>query len=115
VICEGPTDTAAALSLGLRAVGRPSCAGGVEALAALARRLRARHVTIVADHDAPHRRLDGAVWYPGRAGAEALGHAIKRMWRMVLPPAKDFRAWLHAGVTRQEFDSLCSNATWRLG
>jgi hypothetical protein len=115
VVCEGPTDTAAALSLGLQAVGRPACTGGVEALVVLAWRLRVRHVTIVADRDAPHRRPDGTAWYPGREGAEALARRIRRRWRMVLPPAKDFRAWLHAGATRKEFDSLCRSASWKLG
>jgi hypothetical protein len=115
VVCEGPTDTAAALTLGLRAVGRPSCAGGGAALAVLVRRLRIRQVIIVADQDAPHRRPDGSAWYPGRDGAEALAHAIKRMWRMIMPPAKDLRAWLHAGATRQEFDALVKDSRPRLG
>ena len=46
-VCEGPTDTAAALTLGLSAVGRPSCASGAEALRALVRRLGCRSVTVV--------------------------------------------------------------------
>lgn len=115
VVCEGPTDTAAALTLGLRAVGRPSCSGGNDALAALARRLGVRRVTVVADHDAPHRRPDGSVWYPGRDGAVAMARALRRAWRMVLPPAKDLRAWLHEGATREQFDALAASATWRLG
>ena len=115
VVCEGPTDTAAALSLGLRAVGRPSCSGGNDALAALVRRLGVRRVTMVADHDTPHHRPDGSVWYPGRDGAAAMARALRRAWRMVLPPAKDLRAWLHEGATRQQFDALAASATWRLG
>ena len=115
VICEGPTDTAAALSLGLRAVGRPSCAGGAEALASLVARLRCRKVVMLADCDAPHRRPDGSTWYPGRDGAQAFAKALRRMWCMVLPPAKDVRAWFHAGATRAQFDALINNATWRLG
>jgi hypothetical protein len=115
VVCEGPTDTAAAISLGLRAVGRPSCAGGADALAELARRLRVKRVSIVADHDAPHRRPDGSAWYPGREGAAALAKGLKRMWRMILPPAKDFRAWLHGGATADQFNALASSASWKLG
>lgn len=115
VVCEGPTDTAAALTLGLRAIGRPSCAGGVEALADLIRRLGTKRVTIVADHDAPKLRPDGSRWYPGREGAQALAKTLRRMWRMVMPPAKDFRAWLHEGATREQFDALANNATWKLG
>jgi hypothetical protein len=115
VVCEGPTDTAAALSLELRAVGRPSCSGGIDALTVLVRRLGVRRLTVVADHDAPHRRPDGAVWYPGRAGAAAMARALRRAWRMVMPPAKDLRAWLHEGATREQFDALAASATWRLG
>ena len=115
VVCEGPTDTAAALSLGLPAVGRPSCAGGAEAFGALVRRLRVKKITVVADHDAPHSRPDGSVWYPGRDGARALAKGLRRMWRLVLPPAKDMRAWFHEGATRRQFDALARSATWRLG
>jgi len=115
VICEGPTDTAAALSLGLRAVGRPSCSGGADALVALCQRLAVRKVIMLADSDAPHRRPDGSTWYPGRDGAQAFARALRRMWCMVLPPAKDVRAWLHGGATRAQFDCLVSNSNWRLG
>jgi hypothetical protein len=115
VICEGPTDTAAALSLGLLAVGRPSCTSGADVLAALCQRLGVRKVVMLADCDAPHRRPDGSIWYPGRDGAQAFARALRRMWCMVLPPAKDVREWLHAGATRVQFDALINNATWRLG
>ena len=46
VVCEGPTDTAAALDWGLCAVGRPSCAGGLGMLVPL---LQRRHVVVLAD------------------------------------------------------------------
>ena len=114
VVCEGPTDCAAARMLGLDAVGRPSCAGAVQELKALARRLRAWSVTIVADSDAPHRRPDGGTWYPGLDGALALGTALGRMWRVVVPPAKDLRAWLREGATREQFDTLARNSDWRV-
>jgi hypothetical protein len=37
------------------------------------------------------------------------------MARVVVPPAKDIRAWFAAGATRQQFDMLAKNATWRMG
>ena len=114
-VCEGPTDTAAALTLGLCAVGRPSCASGAEALRALVRRTGCRSVTVVADHDAPKRRPDGGVFTPGLDGARALVKALGRRVRIVLPPEKDLRAWLAAGATREDFDVLAKSATWRLG
>ena len=73
VICEGPTDTAAAYTLGLPAVGRSNCMTGLELLKALCCRLKARLVTIVADADKPKRKPDGSLWRPGIEGAMALG------------------------------------------
>jgi hypothetical protein len=55
-ICEGPTDTAAALSIGLHAVGRPSCVGQEEMLRSILR--HARRVLILSDNDDPG--LNGA-------------------------------------------------------
>lgn len=114
VVCEGPTDTAAALTLGLNAVGRPSCSSGVESLKTLCRRLEFREVTIVADHDEPKHRPDGAVWFPGLAGARSLASALGRMFRIVVPPTKDLRSWLINGATRGDYDALAKSATWRL-
>ena len=64
VIVEGPSDTAAALSLGLFVVGRSSCQTGAAHLRALISRVRPRIVTIVADNDAP-----------GIKGAEIIAHS----------------------------------------
>lgn len=114
VVCEGPTDCAAARSLGLPAVGRPSCAGAVGELGALAQRLGVQTVTIVADHDAPRRRPDGTTYNPGMDGAVALGRVLRRTWRVVVPPAKDLRAWVWEGTTREEFDALAKNSSWRV-
>jgi hypothetical protein len=116
VICEGPTDTAAALSLDLPAVGRPSCLGGVEELKVLVKRLKIRQLTIVADHDTPHTKPDGAIWYPGLEGTRKLIAEVRKMARVVVPAEKDMRAWFAdgGGVTREQFDALAKNATWRL-
>jgi hypothetical protein len=56
-ICEGPTDTAAMLGLGLDAIGRSSCRGEVPELCRLMRRVK-RDAVIVADADGPG--VDGA-------------------------------------------------------
>jgi hypothetical protein len=114
IVCEGPTDTAAALSLMLDAVGRPSCSGAVAELLELVKRLRVRCLTIVADHDAPRERPDGAIYQPGLDGARRLMAELRRMARIVLLPAKDFRAWYRAGATRDQFDELARAAKWRL-
>jgi hypothetical protein len=114
VVCEGPTDTAAALTLGLPAVGRPSCAGAVDVMLALCARLRVALVTIIADYDEPKARPDGAVWRPGVEGAFALGRALRRQFRVVAPQAKDIRQWVCQGATREMFDALADSAQRRL-
>jgi len=114
-VCEGPTDTAAALTLGLAAAGRPSCSSGVDALRALVRRLGCQKVTVIADHDDAKRRPDGSAWFPGVQGARSLASVLGRMTRIVVPPAKDLRAWLIEGATRQDYEALAKSATWRLG
>ena len=97
LVCEGPTDTAAALDLGFAAVGRPSCNSGTRMLAKLA---RGRDVVIVADSDEP-----------GRKGAEALASELVLYCptvRLVYPPngIKDLRQWKAAGLTRDEFQTV---------
>lgn len=93
LICEGPSDTAAALDLDFPAVGRPSCNAGARMLSKFA---SGREVAIIADND-----------IPGRKGAEALaGELILRCpkLRIIYPPdgIKDLRQWKVAGLTREE-------------
>jgi hypothetical protein len=89
LICEGATDTAAALSLGYAAIGRPSCSGGAEILVDLLKAGRRRAVVIVSDHDPP-----------GKAGARDLAERIVAhcgSLRVIdTAPHKDLRQWLHA-------------------
>ena len=64
-LADGPTDTAALLSIGLYAIGRPNNIGGVEHLKVALKRLQVRRIVIVADNDAAKEDgrdpgLDGA-------------------------------------------------------
>lgn len=83
LVCEGPTDTAAALDAGFPAIGRPSCTGGTKIVCAL---LKGREAVIVSD-------VDG----PGRNGAERLAKDLIEnliACRIVLPArGKDLREW----------------------
>lgn len=93
-ICEGPTDTAAMLSIGLTAIGRPNCTGGTIIVAAL---VALRHVVIVADSDTP-----------GLRGASALAKKLTPLCKsvdMIEPPDpyKDVRQWIQAGATKKDF------------
>ncbi len=88
--CEGPTDTAALLTLGFPAIGRPSCRGGVRLLCEFC---KGRAVVVLGDADEP-----------GRIGAWTLGQALRLYSlsvRVIRPPenAKDAREWLRLGAT----------------
>lgn len=80
LICEGPTDTAAALTIGFDAVGKPSCLGGEAIVEALC---RGRKCIVMADNDGP-----------GMSGAQRTAGALRA--RIIKPPPgiKDLRAWI---------------------
>lgn len=105
VITEGPTDTAAALSLGLNAVGRSSCLSGVSLVRDLVHARQIRRVTIVADHDRP-----------GMDGAHRLAAALPVLSRILVPPEgiKDMRDWYRQGLTRTQFDEAANAIRWQL-
>lgn len=114
VVCEGPTDTCAALSMGLPAVGRASCMTGGQMLREYCRMHKISRVTIISDNDKIKSRPDGTGWRPGREGAKALGNVLGRMWRMVTPPTKDMRAWYHDGCTPELFADVAGAQRWQL-
>lgn len=88
-ICEGPTDTAAALAIGHYAVGRPDCNGGCDCLQRFCRLNKVRSIVIAADRD-----------LPGQNGAKRLAERLNLQCRTFLPPEpyKDIRAWVQAGA-----------------
>lgn len=92
VICEGASDAAAALTVGLAAIGRFSCSGTLEETVARVLRHRPGRVIVVADNDEP-----------GLRGAEQLLRRLDGIARAELrrPPQgiKDLRAWTQAGAT----------------
>lgn len=101
LICEGPTDTAAALDWGFdHAIGRPNCSDGGEMIVELVRRWDVQDVVILADNDAP-----------GRAGAADLAATLAAYVptvRVIEPPAgiKDARAWRHAGASKADVEAV---------
>lgn len=92
-ICEGPTDTAALLGLGLPAVGRPSCRGGTAYLIAMCAGKRA---VIMADSDTP-----------GLRGARELKAKLSNA-TIIVPPAKDAREAVKNGWTRNDVLALAA-------
>jgi hypothetical protein len=98
---EGPTDTAAILQLGFRAIGRPNNSGGGTQLRTLLGAGDKQDVVIVADRDET-KFTNGEPYYPGIQGALGLASDLLPVCgrlRFMLPPdgAKDLRCWVNAG------------------
>lgn len=89
VICEGPTDCAAALDMGWDAIGRPNCDCKI---AMAVRYVRRRKVVIVADRDSAGLRGARKLY----EALEAAGSAV----RIIVPPdgCKDLRDWKRLGI-----------------
>lgn len=101
-ICEGPTDCAAMLDIGLNVIGRPSCQGQEKLVAAIVRKQKPREVVIVADADAP-----------GQRGAEILADSIWASCKIIAPAKfKDARAWINAGGNRRAFEMAAKNTRY---
>jgi DNA primase len=97
LICEGPTDTAAALDLGYAAFGRPSCNSKVEMTANFT---RGRAVIIVSDNDSV-----------GRSGSKKLARILSLSCpsvKIIYPPegTKDLRQWFTAGLSKEILQEL---------
>jgi len=102
LVCEGPTDTAAALSMGFFAIGRPSCTGGGPMVITAVKRLRVQRVAIVADNDGP-----------GLTGALSFAKFIPVPSAIVVLPCKDVRQFINNGGTRELLLSLIGGLIWR--
>jgi len=115
IVCEGPTDCAAAMACGFWCVGRSSCGTGLEPLREIIRARHVRRVTIVADDDPPKPKPGGGEWRPGIEGAMRLAKRLGTAWRIVMPPAgfKDLRDWYRAGTLDQvSFKNMTKLDTW---
>lgn len=100
-ICEGPTDTAAAITLHMCAIGRPSCMGCEGMVVEFLNRVKAKRVIIISDNDGP-----------GKRGADKLFGLIKIPATIWIPPAKDVRQFLIGGGTREVADCMIQNLRW---
>lgn len=100
-ICEGPTDTAAAISLGFFAVGRPSCNSGGPEIRALCKRMNVARAIVISDDDTP-----------GLKGAEKIQNEIGIPSTIYVPPTKDIREFYRLGGTKQEIESSLRSKLW---
>lgn len=98
IICEGPSDAAALLSVGMAVIGVPSAGCGAEYLDSLARRLLPSEIVVLADADAA-----------GLAGAERLASRLILVApiRVATPPEgiKDARAWVCSRADRSAIEA----------
>jgi putative DNA primase/helicase len=112
LIVEGASDTAAAVGLGLRAIGRPGAKVPGEVLPFLVEMLRElpeTEVIVVAEND---RKMDGKC--PGLEGAQdtarKLAAELGRPVRWALPPqdVKDLRQWVQRNPEKCGADFLAT-------
>lgn len=98
-ICEGPTDTAAALTIGLFAIGRACCLGGEEIINAILDQLNPYEVCVVFDNDGP-----------GVTGAEKLCGMLALPVVRFVPPCKDLRATVANGANAALIEDMLKNS-----
>lgn len=113
VILEGPTDTAAALSLGFTAIGRPSNNSGNEIVKKWFAINGITRAVISADND--DKIIAGKRRFPGIDGAQNLKKLLGLRSIVWLPQAKDFRKLVQLGATRQMIESEWNNLVWTKG
>lgn len=100
LVVEGPTDTAAALTMGYYAIGRPSCSGGTTHVVDFVRRNHIPEVVIVCDNDGP-----------GIMGARDLQRWLPVPSCLVVLPTKDLREFLRIG-DKFTIDSMIEQLVW---
>lgn len=113
-ICEGPTDCAALLTVGLYAVGRPSNTGGHDQLVRYCQRYRkCRDVVIVADRDAKPV-TENVTMMAARELAASLKKIGKRV-KLIRPRRgiKDVREWINRGASAKSLRAVVDD-TMRL-
>lgn len=115
VVCEGGSDTAALLTLGISAIGRPTNIGGVNMLIGALRDCE-RPIIILGERDRKPERVgtiktcpadcEGCQWcWPGLYGARVTAERLKAatskrvLWRLPPDESKDVREWLQTAAS----------------
>lgn len=115
LILEGPTNTAAAITLGFFAIGRPSCSGGVSHIQDFVRQQKiVKEVVIIADNDPdkPDPKNPGKFKInPGATGAKSLQEWLPVPSCILMLPVKDMRDFLRVG-TKQDIEGMIDQLMW---
>lgn len=100
-LVEGPTDLAAAMTIGLRAFGRAACIGQEQMILDHVRRNEIERLVIVTDNDEP-----------GLKGAEKLQAMLPILSCVWIPPTKDIREFVNLGGDYRMMQSILKDLVW---
>lgn len=101
-ITEGESDCAAALTIGLFSIGRPSCLGCEQSVIDYSRRRKIKRAVIVTDNDEP-----------GLRGAKKLQDMLLIPSVQWTPICKDLREFVKLGGDASDVESAIKDLVWQ--
>jgi hypothetical protein len=110
---EGPTDTAALISMGFYAWGRPNCMAGNEIIKEAVKLYHIRKAVIVSDND-ELKQVGDKEQRPGLVGAKKLKSEIGIKSVIFIPPTKDIRDYLKNGATKEMVMTIINKKVWTI-
>ncbi len=113
IITEGPTDCAAALTLGFSAIGRQSCMGQHEIINDYIALNNLREVIIISDKDEAKIRPDGTKFYAGQEGSKKLQDSLRVKSLLLILPCKDLREFISVGGDKQMLQGFMRSRVWK--
>jgi hypothetical protein len=108
---EGPTNTAAALTMGLYAWGRPNCNSGAAMIREAMKIHGIRKAVIVADND-DRKQNNSLAFRPGIDGAHKLKVELGMPSVIYMTPLKDLREYLKHGADYSSVMSIIKQKIW---
>lgn len=100
-LVEGPTDLAAAMTIGLRAFGRAACLGQENFILQYIARQKIERLVIVTDNDDP-----------GLRGAGKLQSMLPILSCVWVPPCKDIREFVNLGGNYNTMQAILKDLCW---
>ncbi len=111
-IPEGPTDSAALISMGLFPIGRPSCSGGATIIKENIYRLGIIEVVIIADNDDDQKTREGKKFNPGFDSARNMAGSLGVRNCVITLPTKDVREFYAQGGSYEDIQCLVEGVSW---